>query len=98
METIFLTAFFKFDKRGSRWGFDRMHLQHIWKTEEEARENISFCDEAGWYEGVLIEEREFGWRSFRPSGKRIWLLQQEDVSLKEISEPMYLSNIVGIIE
>ena len=60
-ETVFLVAFFKFDNRGPEWGFKRIDLEVIFKTEQEALRNISFCDEAGWYEGALIEERMLGY-------------------------------------
>jgi len=95
MEKIYLTAFFKFAKRGREFGFERMHLQHLWKTEQEARNHLSFCDEAGWYEGALIEERVFGWDLFK--GKRVWFLQESDGSMKEIEEPEFYKNVVNIV-
>ena len=93
-ESVYLVAFFKF-KENAEYGFTRMHLQHIFKTKEEAIAKMSFCDEAGWYEGVLIEERSLGdsWCK----GQRIWFLQQEGGSLKEIPEPEFWNDVFNII-
>lgn len=96
VETVWLTAFFKFAKKGREYGFERLHLQHIWKTEEDARAHISFCDEAGWYEGVLIEERALGWNHFH-TGKRIFMLQDELGNLDEFNEPEWFKNVVNLI-
>lgn len=95
-ESLFLVAFFKFDEKGPEYGFKRMQLEYIWKTEEEARNGIGFCDEAGWFEGALIEERVYGWDHFK-RGKRIWLIQQPDGEMKEIPEPPGYQNCVGLI-
>ena len=95
-ETIFLVAFFKFSSRGPEYGTERMDLQHIYKTEEDARNHLFFCDEAGWYEGALIEERAVGINDwFR--GKRIWLIQLEDGSMKEAREHPWYNNVVNLI-
>lgn len=97
-ETIFLVAFFKFDDRGPEYGFERIDLQHIWKTEKEAREGLSFCDEAGWYEGALIEEVPFGWeRPLRSQRNRIWLIQQKDGEMKEVPEHKWYKDITRLI-
>jgi hypothetical protein len=97
METIFLTAFFRFHDKGPEYGFKRLELQHIWKTEEDARSHLSFCDEAGWYTGALLEERSFGWRGDYRKMKRIWLIQQEDGTMKEIEEPKGYKNCINLI-
>lgn len=97
METVFLTAFFRFDPRGSEYGFERISLQHIWKTEKDARDHISFCDEAGWYEGVLIEKHAIGWEYlYRHERKRVWLIQ-EGSELKEIEQPKFYNDCVSLI-
>lgn len=95
-ETLFLVAFFKFTDE-KRDNFKRIHLHGLYKTEEEARK-ISFCDEAGWYEGILIEERGYGQDSvILKRGKRIWILQKEGGELYEIEEPKSWNCIVGLI-
>jgi hypothetical protein len=96
-ETLFLVAFFKFDNKGSAYGFERIHLQYIFKTEAAARDGISFCDEAGWYEGVLIEERAFGWEDSLFRGKRVWLIQEKDGSMKEFDEPKDYKCVIHLI-
>jgi len=96
MKSVFLVGFFKFDKRGQNYGFERMHLQTIWKTAEEAREKMSFCDEAGWYEGAVIEERQFG-HEWPKSKNRIWLMMQEDGSMKQVDEPEGYGSIAFIV-
>lgn len=96
-ETLFLVGFFRFHEEGSKYGFERMHLHGIFKTEEEARKEMSFCDEAGWYEGALIEEREYGHQLNFFVGKRIWLLQENDGSMKEMEEPSYFNHVVNLI-
>jgi hypothetical protein len=107
-KTLFLVGFFKFAKKGPEHGFERMHLHGIFETEQEAREQMSFCDEAGWYEGALIEERPLGHQHcVRKRHKRVWLLQEpEEVShqsgqcnqvMREIPEPEYYKGIVNLI-
>ena len=93
-ETIFLVAFFRFQD-DYNYGFKRIHLQCIFKTEEEARKRLSFCDEAGYYEGVLIEERRLGHEFFK--GKRVWLMQQPDNSMLEIPEPSIFKHVINLI-
>lgn len=95
-KTIFLVAFFKFDGRGPEYGTKRLHLDSIWNTEEEARK-FSFCDEAGWYEGVLIEERTFGYKDMFFRGKRVWLLMDETGKLNEIIQPSWFDNVLNLI-
>jgi hypothetical protein len=95
MKRVFLVAFFKFDRRVSEYGFERIYLQNIFETKKEAIENMSFCDEAGWYEGAVIEERELGTNMFK--GKRVWLLQQPDGEMKQIEEPKWFNNTINII-
>jgi hypothetical protein len=95
-DTVFLVAFFKFHE-DPRFGFERIHLQGVFKTEKEAREEFSFCDEAGWYEGVLIEELQWGCDFTKYPYNRIWFVQQEDGSLKEIPELEYFKNVVNLI-
>lgn len=94
MKSVWLTAFFKWDPRGPEYGFERLHLQHIWPSRAEALSHISFCDEAGWYEGVLIEERPMGWTLDR--GERVWFIQ-EGAELKTISEPAWFKCIVNLV-
>lgn len=94
-ETLYVVGFFRFRDGGKR-GFQRMDLHGIFKTEQEAREQMSFCDEAGWYEGALIEEREYGYQ-MGFIGKRIWMIQQEGGGMKEIAEPTYFKNVTGLV-
>lgn len=96
METIFLVGFFRFSANGSEYGFKRMDLHGIFKTREDAINKMSFCDEAGYYEGVLIEERAFGTQHFR-HGIRVWLLQDQNGLMQEIDEPKCYKNIVNLI-
>jgi hypothetical protein len=93
--TIFLVGFFKFNKLN--YGFERIHLAGIFKTEQEAREQMSFCDEAGFYEGALIEERRFGNQEFSHTKNRVWLIQQKDGSIKEIDESNEFKHIINLI-
>ena len=96
-ETIWLTAFFKFNESGCEYGFERINLQYISKTESDARNMISFCDEAGWYEGVLIEERTFDYEDMFFRGKRIWMIQDGNGDLNEIEEPTSFKNVIHLI-
>jgi hypothetical protein len=95
-QSVFLLAFFKFYGDPEN-GFKRIDLQGIFRTEKEAREQMSFCDEAGWYEGALIEERYFGHLNAPKNKYRIWLVQEKDGSMKEIKEPKWAKNIVNLI-
>jgi len=95
-DTVFLVAFFKFQEN-PEYGFKRLDLQHIFKSEYDARNDISFCDEAGWYEGVLIEERALGRRNWCFRGKRVWMLQNEKGELDEFQEPEWYNHVINII-
>jgi hypothetical protein len=96
-ETIWLVACYKF-KDDRAYGFERIHLHWIFKTEELARRACEkcFCDEAGWYEGTLIEERSFGYGSSR-NLKRIWYRQEDHGVMEEIEEPKGYKNICNLI-
>jgi len=96
-ETIWLVAFYLF-KYYSRPGFERIDLHWIFKTEEPARRACekSFCDEAGWYEGALIEERPFGYRLSK-NLKRIWYRQDDHGVMEEIEEPKNYKNVSNLI-
>jgi hypothetical protein len=96
-DTVFLVGFFKFDEKGPEYGFKRMDLWGIFKSEKEAREDMSFCDEAGWYEGALIEERAFGVQFGQGIKHRIWLIQQPGGEMKEITEPDGYKNCICLI-
>ncbi len=99
-ESVFLVGFFRFDANGPAYGFKRMHLQGIFKTMEDALEKMSFCDEAGWYEGALIEERHFGNQFCHPVAppNRKWLLQQRETGeMRETSESPAFSNVLNLI-
>ena len=95
--SIFLVAYFKYDKRGPEHGFDRMHLQTFWSKLEDAKEFSQryFCDEAGWYEGILIEERKEGQDTFK--GIRIFMLRNQDITFYEVPEPEYTKNCINLI-
>lgn len=93
-ETLFLVGFFKLEEK-PEFGFKRLDLHGIFKTEKEALEDMSFCDEAGWYEGVLIEERRYGHQFFK--GKRIWLRQLENGNMSEFSEPEWFRDVINLI-
>lgn len=96
-KTVFLTAFFKFDKRGPEYGFERIQLEHINSTLQLAKDHMSFCDEAGWFEGALIEERELDDHQLNCPRNRIWLIQQSDGEMKEIEEPKVWHDCLGLI-
>ena|ERR1035437_7231482 len=95
-ESIFLVAFFKFKSEGPEYGFERINLQYIYKTEMAARK-ISFCDEAGWYEGALIEERQLAEYGYFFKGKRVWFMQGDDGLLSDIKEPDYYQHTINLI-
>lgn len=99
--SIYFVGFFRFDARGPEWGFfKRIDLHAIHETlgdiSDLEKANFYFDDEAGWYEGVLVEERFFGHQNHR-KGYRRWYLQMGDRTLKEIVEPTQFSNIVNLI-
>lgn len=84
---IFMTAYFK--------DIERMDPQTFYATLDQAKKSISnFCDEAGWYEGMLIEEKEEGNPLFR--GKRVWYIQKNG-KLEETPEPDYYKQVVNMI-
>ena len=91
--SVFLVAWFSFGEANL---FERLVLQHIFSSEEEALGKLSFCDEAGYYEGVLIEERAIGVTYQR--GKRLWLLQNKSNGmLNHINEPERFKSITYLI-
>lgn len=95
---IFLVAFFRFDDRGAEYCFERCHLQTFYITLRDAKKSIDyFCDEAGWYEGVLIEEREEGTPHFH--GRRWFyiMIPNTNGEMREIPEPESFKNICNLI-
>lgn len=97
MKTVFLVGFFRFHDLGPEYGFERMDLHGIFETELEAREKMSFCDEAGWYEGALIEERAMGPQFGQGIKYRVWMIHQPGGEMKEIPEPSGFKHCICLI-
>jgi len=94
--TVYFLAWFKFDDKGPEYGFKRCHLQTFYTTIENARAALrNFDDEAGWYHGVLIEEKKEGNPHYR--GHREWYLQQPDGTLVDMPEPKAWNCIINFI-
>lgn len=94
---VFLVVFFKFHEKGSDWGFERTHFETFSMDLELAKEWAlgNFCDEAGWYEGVFIEEQEERNSVFK--GKRVWFqLNRAKGALEEIPEPKPFNNCIHL--
>ena len=96
---IYLIVDFKFMRRhGFEFLFKRVDLRTFHTDHDEAgRIAMSgFCDEAGWYDGVFIEEKEEGNIFFH--GKRdFWVLDHETGKLKAIPEPEILRDILNLV-
>lgn len=94
---IFMVAWFKYAHAGAEYGFERIHLQTFYTKLKDAEESISnFDNEAGWYEGVLIEEKEEGNPFFR--GKRIFYLQDKSTGeLNIVPESEKLKCVINLI-
>lgn len=79
----------------------RIDLRTIHSTFELALESAkdNFCDEAGWYDGFLIEEREEDTIFFK--GKRVFYIYDKSVSgkyvWKEIPEPDWAKDCINLI-
>lgn len=96
-EYLYLVAFFKFSENPEH-GFKRIDLQGIFKTEEDAMEKMTFCDEAGWYEGVLIERRKWGNQNVSLATKyRFWFIEDDKGEMIEIEEPSTFKNCINLI-
>lgn len=94
---IYLVAFFKFHSKDPHFGFERIHLQTFYSTLEKAKKGcqVCFCDEAGFYEGAVIEERIEGGLYFR--GIRVWYGQNKDGKLEEFPQPQTYDHILNLI-
>ena len=75
---------------------NRIHLETFSDTLENAIKYTinNFTDEAGFYDGVLIEERSMEKPIYR--GKRLWYKLSEG-KLMEIEEPSEYKNVFNLI-
>ena len=89
---IFLVAFVKYSDTEL---FKRCNLQTFATSLEKAKEHKkNFCDEAGWYDGMLIEKmEEDNWLR----GTRVFFKLNENNELQEIEEPPMFNNVVNLI-
>ena len=97
-QRVYLVAYFKFDDRGAEYGFKRLHLQtvHIDWLEATTAATTYFCDEGGWYEGSLIEEREVDTNMFH--GRRVFYRWNSDTNqMEEMPSPEFFKDVVNLI-
>jgi hypothetical protein len=95
---VFFVAFFKFNKGNPNLGAERMHFQTFFCNEDDAISfsKSAFSDEAGYYQGVLIEEKQECNICFK--GKRFWYIEDPaSGSLVEMKEPARYSNMINLI-
>ena len=92
---IYLVAYFKFSSNNGF--FERIDL-HTWhSTLEEAREKskLNFDDEAGWYDGILIEERKEN--TFSYQGLREFYILNDKNEFELIPIPDVFKNFYNLI-
>jgi hypothetical protein len=95
---VFFVAFFKFNEGNPDLGIKRMDFQTFFYNLEDAISfsNSNFSDEAGYYQGVLIEEKQECDICFK--GKRFWYIEDlESGSIVEMKEPDCYSNMINLI-
>lgn len=93
---IYMIAYVKLHE-DSGYGFKRIHFQTFFRNEKEAIDKAKkyFCDEAGFYEGILIEEKEEGNPFYH--GKRHYFYWDQNRKMKKIKEPDYFKNVGNLI-
>jgi len=93
---IYLVSYFKFSKDPKKI-FERIDFQTWHSTLELAREESkrNFDDEAGWYEGILIEERKENTIFYR--GLREFYILNDKEEFELIPIPHSLKNQFNLI-
>ncbi len=95
---IYLVAHFKSCSQDLEKAFKRCHLLTFYTSLEDAklRAISGFSDEAGWYNGILIEEREEGNPFFH--GQRVfYLFDFNTKKFNEIPEPDQFKDCLNLI-